>query len=422
MIAREYPDVLGTITGGKRCELNTAQAAVGVYPEGSAIGQPFEVLVLLQSLIDRPQDVEVDVRLPSKDGAGNRLSFVMPKRQVRVHLEPGEVGLVHLQALAQPPTPPAKGYPVIVKLAAHPADAKHQPVRPPGTGRPPSALSISPFRLDVLRDVAFTGDLKGGELRCRFSIVPGQVNLSVPKLDARYEPLWTAQDFKLEQGRIEASMARAEEISYEFTTENIFADLEEATAEHFAAAGLPLHPGEALFVAKAIAYVFDDAYQYEKDFDLRDARWFQWLSSLLVQDEDKILEDRGKLAGGELYFGALYDAIVVGLPIVQSATRRDYGTPEEHRAYAEKVVQAVQGNQPMDLSYAYLPLIMAGLMLNMRIKTRYEKLWDSLGMLEEAVRGRRRLAAGKNNAIFESLDRLIERAREMLVRERVPRD
>jgi len=422
MFTSDYPDVLGTITGGKRHELETVQCALGVYPVGSAVGQPFEILLLLQSLIDKPQEVVLAVRLPSKDTHGNRLSFLLPRKQVKVRLAAGEVGLMHVPVVAQPPTPPATGYPVMAKVVAQPAEKQYELIRPRGAGRPPSALSVSPFRLDVLREVLFSGEGRGGDLRCRFDVIPGQVKLGLPKVDAKYEALWTAEDFSLEQGRIEASISQAEAISYEFTTANIFQLLEEATAEHYAAAGLPLHPGETLFITKAITYIFEDAYQYEQDFDLYDARWFQWLCSLLVQNEDAALEDKGKLAAGELYFGGLYDAVRVGLSVVRTTAGREYGSQEEQRAYAEKVVQAVQGNLPMDLSYAYLPLIMAGLQLHMRIKLRYENLWDSLALLEEAVAGRRRLAAGRNNPIFETLDVLLERAREMLIRERVPRE
>ena len=422
MFTSDYPDVLGSITGGARHELETAQCALGVYPVGSAVGQPFEILLLVQSLIDKPQEVVLAARLPSKDTRGNRLSFLMPRKQVKVRLGAGEVGLMHVPVVVQAPTPPATGYPVIARVGAQAAESKYQFIRPRGAGRPPSALSVSPFRLDVLREVHFSGEGRAGELRCRFDVIPGQVKLGLPKVEARYEALWSAADFSLEQGRIEASIGQAEMISYEFTTASVFDLLEAATAEHFAAAGLPLHPGETLFIAKALTYVFEDAYQYEQDFDLHDARWFQWLCSLLVQNEDAALADKGKLAAGELYFGGLYDAVRVGLTIVRTTTGRNYGSVEEQRAYAEKVVQAVQGNLPMDLSYAYLPLIMAGLQLNMRVKLRYENLWDSLGLLEEAVAGRRRLAAGKNNPVFETLDVLTERARENLIRERVPRE
>jgi hypothetical protein len=171
-----------------------------------------------------------------------------------------------------------------------------------------------------------------------------------------------------------------------------------------------------------ITYIYEDAYQLERDYDLHDARWFKWLCSLLVREPDIAQEDPGVLAAGDLYFGAMYDAIWVGLPMVESAAGQMFGNPHEHRRYADKVVQAVQGNGPMDLSYAYLPLIMGGVRVNMRIKIPYENLWDSIALLEEARRGRTRLTGARGSSILGALDDLIESAKELLARSRVPRE
>ncbi len=420
MFEGDYPDVLGTITGGERLELETLQCAVGVYPGGCALGQPFEVLVLLQSTIDQPQEVMVAVRLPRKDSAGRRLSFFMAKKQVRQRLAPGEVGVLQIPVVVQPPTPPARGYPVLIQLAAHPL-APPRLVRSPGAGRPPSVLGISPFRLEVLREVRYTAEAAEGQLRARFDVIPGQVRAGLAHPPPKYEALWTAQDFRLEQEKIEGSIALAERVASEFTAANIFYHLEEVTRERYAQAGLPLHPGESLFITKTITYIYEDAYQFERDFELHEARWFQWLCSLLVREERKADEDRGVLTAQDLYFGALYDAVRVALPMVESAIGRRYGGKEEHRHYADKVVQAVQGNAPMDLSYAYLPLVMAGVTINMRVKTPYENLWESLDLLEEARLGRARLSGRKDNPILATVDDLIAAARELLTRSRVPR-
>lgn len=421
MVEYNYPDVLGTITGGVRLELGSLQCAVGVYPDGVALGQPFELLVVVQSTIDQPQDVTLTIRLPRKDASGNRLSFFVPRKEVKVEIGPGEVGVVQIPVVAQPPTPAVPGYPVMVKVATR-VHHEGKAIRAPGAGRPPSTLSVSPFRLEVLRDVPFTAEADKDQLRCRFNVIPGQVKVGLLNPVTKYESLWTARDFQLEQGKIEERYALAERAAYEFTRGNIFLDIEEATRERFAKAGLPLHPGESLFITKIITYIFDDAYQYERDFELDDARWFQWFCSMLVRDEALAEQEKGLLAAGELYYGGLYDAVRIGLTMVESATGQRYGPDEEHRRYADKVVQAVQGNAPIDLSHAYLPLVMAGVLLNMQVDLRGENLWDSLDLLEEAVRGRMRLAVGQENPIFTTLQKLIDDGRQLLHRSRVPRE
>jgi hypothetical protein len=421
MSDNDYPDVLGTITGGIRYDFKTVQCALGIYPERSAVGQPFEILVILQSTIDQTQDVELSLRFPRKDSAGNRLSFFTPRRQVKATLGPGEVGLMQIPIIAQPPTPPSAGYPLILELKTKAAE-RFKVIRSPGAGRPPSALSLSPVRLEVLREVDFCGQGAGNQLRCRFNIIPGNVQVGLSNPTPRYEALWTVEDFGLERARIDESMALAEQATYEFVRGNIFHLIEEATTERFARAGLPLYPGESHFIAKTITYIYEDAARYEQDFDLHDARWFEWFCSLVVRDETALEADPGQLAAGELYFGAVYDAVCVGLPMVQLGTGRQFGSEDEHHAYAEKVVQALQSTGKMELGYAYLPLVMAGVQLHMRVQLRYEDMWESIDHLEESVARRASSGGEKTDLILGTLGEILENTKDLLHRSRISRE
>lgn len=417
----DYPDVLGAITGGSRLELDTMQVAAGVYPGKTMHGQPFEILLLLQSKLDQPQEVALALQLPLRDSAGHRLSFFVPRKQLKVNLNPGEVGVVHLPVIVQPPTPPGKGYPLMIKLVTHmPRDS--QIIRSAGMGRPPSALNISPFRLDVLKDITFEADGRAGQIRCRFSVMTGQIPPGTFHPEPKYEVLWTLDDFEAERGQLERVRAVAERMAFDFTSYSVFFDVEERTREVFAAAGLPLHPAEAVFIAKAITYVYGEADHYETLFSLDDSRWFEWLCSLLMQDATAESRLPGDLAANELFFGAVFDAVVVGLPMVELALKEQYGSREEHRHYAEKLVQTLQTSGNSDLSHVYLPLAMTGVLLNMRVRARGENLWRNLDSLQEAVRGRARLYAGKSNPIMVGLEKLIAGGYDMLRKSRIPRD
>ncbi|MBN2470532.1 MAG: hypothetical protein JXN59_07400 [Anaerolineae bacterium] len=420
MPAYDYPDVLGAITNGKRLEMESVQVATGVYPGVTMHGQPFEILVLLQSKVDKPQDVALAVQLPLRDSKGRRLSFLLPRKQLKITLKPGEVGVVHLPVIAQPPTPPAQDYPLIISLRVKVASGAES-LRDAGSGRPPSALNISPFRLEVFRQVAFCADGRPGELRCRFSVMSGQLPPGTFEPAPKYETLWTLRDFEQEREHLERSKAAAERLAFDFTSHSVFYEVEERTREVFAEAGMPLHPAEAIFIAKAITYVFDDAHQYEPDYDMAQSRWFRWLCSLLMQDSVIGQRAPGDLAARELYFAALYDAVWVSLPMVEIALQEVYGTPEEHRQYAEEVVQAIHGRS-LDLGHIYLPLVMAGVLLNIRVNARGENLWTNLDLLQEAMRGRARLYAGRNNPVMVGLEKLVQDARDLLRRTRVPRE
>src|SRR5258708_9576965 len=89
----DYPDVLGTITGGARLNVDFVQCALAAYPPSTAVGQPFEGLLLLQNMIDKPVQVDVTLQLPRKDVNGNRISMITAKDQAQVTLQGGETGL-----------------------------------------------------------------------------------------------------------------------------------------------------------------------------------------------------------------------------------------------------------------------------------------------------------------------------------------
>ena len=420
MPAYDYPDVLGAITGGVRLEMETVQVAAGVYPGTTMHGQPFEVLVLLQSKVDKPQEVALAVQLPLRDSHGQRLSFFLPRKQLKITLNAGEVGVVHLPVVAQPPTPPAQAYPLIVNVQVK-TPPRTELLREPGAGRPPSALNISPFRLEVMKQVAFCAEGRSSQLRCRFNVMSGQLPPGTIEPVPKYETLWTLSDFEKERDRLEHNKVVADRMAFDFTTNTVFYEVEEHTREVFAAAGMPLHPAEAVFVAKAITYVFDDADQYEPAYEMQKARWYHWLCSLLMQDQTTERRTPGDLAGKELYFAAMYDAVWVGLPMVEQALNEQYGTPAEHRQYADEVVRAVQ-QRAVDLGHVYLPLVMTGVLLNMRVTVRGENLWTNLEHLQEAMRGRARLYAGRNNPIMVGLEKLVQEGLDQLRRSRVPRE
>src|SRR5260221_2743580 len=100
----EYPDVLGTITGGMRHNIDIVQCAFAVYPPSTAVGQPLEALVLLQNTCDKPIQIMVSIQLPRKDSQGKRMSLITPKDEIQVGMQAGETGLLHVPVVPHLPT------------------------------------------------------------------------------------------------------------------------------------------------------------------------------------------------------------------------------------------------------------------------------------------------------------------------------
>src|SRR5260221_14586985 len=99
----DYPDVLGTITGGARLNVELVLCAFAVYPTSTAIGQPLEELVLLQNTCDKAIQVDVTVQLPRKNSQGNRMSLFTSKAEIRVFLQWIETGSTHIPIVSHLP-------------------------------------------------------------------------------------------------------------------------------------------------------------------------------------------------------------------------------------------------------------------------------------------------------------------------------
>src|SRR5260221_13190091 len=89
--AVNYPDILGTITDGRRLNLDVLQVAVAVRPLAVNAGQPFEAIVLLQNAADTNVDAVLRLAVPDVDLAGQKGRFSTKLvKPIRVGLRPGE--------------------------------------------------------------------------------------------------------------------------------------------------------------------------------------------------------------------------------------------------------------------------------------------------------------------------------------------
>jgi hypothetical protein len=152
---------------------------------------------------------------------------------------------------------------------------------------------------------------------------------------------------------------------------------------------MPLHPAESAMMAKTLTYIMEDGLDTEPGFSLKDSRWFQQLVGLIPNQS--LMNDLDRLLTG-LFPALLYDSVLVGLNMVQTVSGDNLGSPEEQINYATEVVTAVEGSTPVDLGHVYLPLVLAGMLLNYRIRELHENPWNTLSDIQQAWQGRLRLA------------------------------
>lgn len=413
-----FPDVLGMLTTDRLTVDDVVQCALGVFPNATALDQPVEALLLVQSLIDQPLPLQISIRTPNRDDKGKKLNFAVPRSRFSVTLPPGDCGLIHLPVTPKAPTPPGGSYPIHVQIAAQ-APNNFNLVRPLTGGLRPSLLAISPFRLAVLSDINFSARrVDTHQIKVSYDVLPGNFPRQSGEPEQRYVPLWTLRDHQKEQERVQTVADEARRTIQAIPRNFMMTVLEEHTADVFGDAGMPLHPGEARFITKLLTYVLEDGLELERGFSLSASAWFKRLCQLLADDPNVANSEVHLLQ--LLYSAALQDAAMVGFQIVAFHVSANFGGPEERADYAGKLVSVVERRIPAALEHVYLPLVMAGAVLIAQITTSGENPWESLAMLKEARNGRVSLAGAAFREVFDILDQLIERAENLLTEMRIP--
>lgn len=419
-----YPDVLGAITGGTRITLDKMQCALGIFPRRTYINQPAEVVLILQSMVDQNMQVKVGIQLPTQDKKGNPVVIDTAKKTISFGMRPGEVGVLRLPIVPLPPTQPGAGFLVRLAVRYRTPTENSRYVRPPGGGAPPSVLSISQFKLQALREVEFaahTWNQSAEIMTTYFDVVPKRIPLAHQELKVSYESLWTHEEMAGERELVQAKVRDAVYVSAGLTKATVYKPVLSAVDDRFARRGLPLHPGEAKAIAKMMTYALDEGMDLEPGFKAQDSRWFQTLCQVLAHNPDLDRMNKGELAVKYLFDAALFDAIILGFAVIQPKVKENLGDSEERSNYATRLLTWFAGQGEADLSYAYLPLVLGGVVVNQFVTLREDNPWIMLDELREAYRGRARLVTGEAVAIFKMMGDLLDYAEDALRRARVPR-
>lgn len=416
-----YPDVLGEISGDLRISFESVlQAAVGIFPHSAYLNQPVEVVVLLQSMVDQNIDVKVSLTLPSKSEDGTAVMLSSPKKESGVTLGGGDVGVLRMPVVAMLPTEPTQNVPIRVTIQYRNRN-NSKPVRTPTRSAPPSALAVSPFKLQALRDVEWVehaSSLPPNVSVVRFDINPKRMPANQQTLKPTYETLWTKQQMTEERRNIMGQIDEARLLSTSFTREAIFDLLYRTVDDTYALHGLPLHPAEAKAITKMLTYTLDDYARLDPAFKIEEQRWFQVLCQVLAHDPQVAQWNPGEIIMRYLFEATMYDAILLAFTVIRSRVRANLGDRAERIGYASRVMRWLGNESPPDLIYIYLPLVLGGVVVNDQVTWQGDDPWSLLSGLREAYRGRVRLVEGDAMEIFDMLDKLLVKGEDELRRAR----
>ncbi len=409
-----YPDVLGAITGGERVGMTALQFAVGAAPVMTYIGQPLEVVILLQNMVDQPLEVRISLGLPTRTPDGKPINLTTPRKLIALMMQPGEVGVARLPVVPLLPTPqPIEDLPIRVAVRQRVKDA-YRFVRAPMGGAPPSELAVTPFQLQALRDVPYIShpwDQSPENILVPISVAEGSVPGRSQALTAkpRYTALWTAEQMNAEHDRATAQIDEARFIAADLMQEvnSIYPALLRGVETIFPGRGVPLKPGEGKAIAKILAYAFRDHTAHDRSFRLEDLRWFQTLCQVMAFDEVAARRPAQELVMRYLFDAALYDAVLFAYSAMRPRLRIDLGNSVMRIARANSILTWQAGHVEPDPVYIYMPLALGGLSIHVDSLLPNEDAWTMVDELREAYRQRVRLDDPSFEPILDVLDRLL---------------
>jgi len=406
----QYPDVLGFISGDARLTVDSVQAALGVYPKRIAVGQSFELLILLQNICDHSITTKVVVQLPHRNPSGERLSLFAARDTLDISMATGEVGLLHVPVRPQLPTPVGQNYPLAVRIdAVRPRGSKL--VRDPSGGRAPGVFNMSVHRLEILQhEVGFAANLgtpapSANTMIATFDILPGQILQPTADSTPRYEILWDAKQLAQDQITYPEIEAKTRELVQGFTRAPLYEALQNETKSRFAEIGMALLPGEILAIAKIMTYTMEDGLDLEPGFNLVGSSWFQRLT--LFRTDTDLLSNMDRLVS-RLYTATIGDAARLGytllaqhlgqpstsnIPMIKpnrvtKPLQNPLGLLEDQTNHIIEIHEALDRLVPIDLTHVYWPLVLAGALLHVNIRGPKENLWETLDELRTAWQSR----------------------------------
>ncbi len=412
-----YPDLLGGMTRGQRAVMDFIHCALATRPFKIAAGQTFEVIFLIQNTTDADIDVTLELKLPETDKANKKGMFFSKTSRLLLGLQPAEVGYVILPASCSPKTQP-DNYVIglNIKTELLHKNAKIKVIRKPEGGGKYDIRTLpenTRGQMMLLSATRWNFQAKRHQIAAMFEITPPGIS-AFGEFKTGWTSLWTMRDHLDEyllEGRIREHYLH---LKRGFTLERLYQPLKDSTLKHFAEAGYPLKPVEALFIAKALTYQICKITPKSPNDIEPHPNWPEWYKHLVrvLFQEERLREYPVKLATEVLYTSLLKDAILFTFDALHKYMDEDFGTPDELNDYAVTVVQAVEQKQALDFGKVYLPLIAGGIFLNREITESGESARDTLLALETAAKTREPEKNEDNSFVFDLLAQGIEKTLE----------
>jgi hypothetical protein len=394
----EYPDVLGDLVESRqRFEVNGVHYVMALDPPTIAPGETTRLRTWLQSCWDVPVQFSVSIHLPTHPTPA--LSII--QKQTDVPLQAAEVG-----ELAVPIACGAEALPgdyVVSVLVQAKFERRGLYIRSQKTKGQLGETLLSFTTRTGLAPVMGLGFMARTQAEQEFSLhVQGPAQpLPQPDLTPTFLSHWTVDDLPIQGKTRQYVNDQRLYLLPQLTRQALYVAFLEESQARFRDAGLPLHIGEVLFLAKILTYT---AEYFLRNPDRQDAVLIP--AYVLAYRHDLPMNNPVFLITRADYGRLARLAISLSFGLLRQRLKHDPWTMEEQMAVADLVTDRVERGGLLPAEFLYLPLLLGGLMVAGEVQMPGEKLSQSLGLLAQA-RQKRTNELAENPEMVALFDQLL---------------
>ncbi len=382
-MALEYPDVMNDVTDARlRFESGSVQYLAEFRPGSAAAGSGVQLALVLQNTVDVPVHVGIRLALPKLRRRLRRLSqpaFGILEPYVRLTLGDSEVGQLMIPVHIQPQVPPGEyAFTVHVESVTEQRASRTRPDH--------SDSRVGDLKIRHLQGLGITQIVpwgyrteRAGVQRVLLEVAERADRVDDIELAPRFTLLWMPENWALvTSARREVGERRLHAVS-ELTTNALYVAFMRESQATFAQSDVRLYVGEAIFVAKILAYTV--AYLMG-DVSWQDCLLVPILAYARVNEQPT--GDMLWLVTQLGYVHVLELAIALSFSLIEQVLGREVWDVTEQIASRDFIVQCLSTGTPLPDEFLYLPLILGGLIVADELVLDEEDVRQSLSLLADA--------------------------------------
>jgi len=400
-MSTEYPDVLGDLTKARhRIEVNGVHYLAELDPSVIAPGEATSARLFLQSCWDVPVQASISLRFPAHTPPA--FSVIQPRTDVP--LEAAEVGEVRIPVATTAALPQGKHSIALTLGVTYQARGLY--VR----GQK-SEGQLGETLLTFETGMALSRTLGLGfvsrtvpEQVLALEVIGAPQPGPTPDLTPTYLSHWTVAELPIDGKARHLVNDQLLYVMPQLTRQALYLAFLEESQERLRDAHLPLHIGEALFLAKILTFTVEYFLKRRERQEAILVPAFALAYRYNLPTDDPVF-----LVARADYARISRLAISLSFGLLRKRLGRDVWTIEEQKAVADLVADRVERGGVLPAEFLYLPLLLGGLMVATDVQMPGEKPGQSMALLDQA-RQNRAADLAENPALVQLLALLLPQA------------